>query len=284
MYATLGNIEFKGLYTPVSIGDNTSEKYAIIPMATGKPTIQRIGSELKEVSLVVRLHTQWCTIQDELDNISLAMENATVMPFVTGSGDFIGNFLIIGRRLSRETTDANGAIIDCNVDLQLLEYNTADLEQNLVDQSAKAAFANDTGKAVQIATIAPKPLPNAVVSLNARGSVGANNAAKEAASKAVVNPAESVGQLFRAKQQIEKAKTKVDTVISTLQNNVALLNKAPEMLLAAQNALAFIPAILTTIASGNPTAVNADLSALGDLLTVMVTKGIAIENELLNRK
>lgn len=282
-YATLGAIKFEGLLSPESLRSSQSEKYAVIALAGGKPRLQRIGSELDEVSFSIRLNRQFCDPIEQLEALRSYRQNGEILPLATGGGELLGNFVITQVSTQRTQLDHLGGLVEAMVDVTLMEYYDPN-EQGTDEAAAQAkAFANDRRKVVPVVPFLSPPQPGAVVSQNARASVSLNTSAATLTKSAASGTPDALSKLRRAKEQIEAARDKVQAVINDLQSNIALAAKAPEMLAAAQGALVAIPAILDAIAAGNAGAAFAGTTDLGALLSKMVRTAINIETDLLKR-
>lgn len=284
MYAQLGNIVFERLVSPDSLQFRQTEKYSVIALATGKPRLQRVGTELDEVSFTIRFHASFCVPADQLEALRAARQNAEILPFTTGVGELLGRYVISQIGTTRTQLGPNGELIEATADVTLLEFYDPNEQATDEAEAQRRAFANDRRKVVPVQPIAARPLPSAVVSQEARASVSHNAQAITEAKKAQASTAETASRLRRAQQQIEAARDNVDRVIGILQDQIALANAAPEMLGAAQAAAAYIPTVLQAIASGDAAGAFSNTTALGALLDSMVRKGINIETGILQRK
>jgi phage protein U len=282
-YATLGDITFDRLYSPTALRITQAEKYAVIPLATGKPRIQRIGAELDTLDLSIRVNRQFCDVTSELEKIRAARAGALVLPFTTGEGEFLGNYIITQVNQARTDIAPNGVLIEVVLDISLLEYNNADEGDRVQADAQRRAFANDVRKVVPVLPVKAVSSNAALISAQSRWSAASVNVAARDAKKAAQG-AETVSRLKRAKQQVEAARDKVQTVIDKLQQDAALAAKAPQMLAAAQTALNYIPEVLAAIVSGDAQGALSAINALGVLVANMVAKGVNIETDLLKRK
>lgn len=284
MIATLGSIIFTVVNSPDSVSVQSGEKYALVNLATGKPRLQRIGSELTEISYSAKLHRAITDPAGELEKLYNARTAGTVLPFTSGDGTFHGNYVVTNVTENWSQLGTNGEIIEAGITVNLMEYYDPNEIGTLEADSRNKAFANDTQKVVAVNTLPTAAPPANIVSQSSRAAGGHNQAALDAAKKAASNPAETASALIRAKQMVDKAQEDVAAVVTTLQENAALAAKAPEMLQAAQTAAGYIPTVLAAILAGDPGVVTANVQALGVLLSDMVSKGIQIELDIAKRK
>lgn len=282
-YATLGGITFERLISPQSLRITQAEKYATIPLAGGRPTLQRIGTELTTIDFTIRFNRQFCDVAAELEKIRAARAGAEVLTYTTGEGEILGDYVITQVSQTRNDVAPGGQLINVECDISLLEYYNQD-EAGKIESDANAkAFANDRRKVVPVQPTKQQPTAAAEVSANARTSAAQVTGAAENSKKAAQG-AETASRLHRAQQQVESARAKVQAVIDRLQSDATLAAKAPQMLAAAQTAAGYIPDVLVAIVSGDAQGALAACDALGVLVADMVRKGIGIETDLLKRK
>lgn len=141
----LGDIVFEGSYQPNALSITSEANYAEVSRLGGKPILQRFGSKLDELSLSIRLHSQLVKPETALQALNDARDQGTVMPLITGAGDFLGSFLIV--RTSRTSIQhaGDGSIMAVDVDITLKERASTDLatQRSTVARSGAIALASN---------------------------------------------------------------------------------------------------------------------------------------------
>lgn len=187
MYAQLGSTRFEGLKGFSSFSKSVESSLAEHALIDGKPRLQRIGDGLVNIDFGMVLHQRFTTPAADLSTLETARANGDILPLVSGSGDFLGNFVI--RSLSHNTVQQadDGSIIECEVSVSLIESVTS-------SKTANTGFAAAPGRAEPIS-----PLPSI--------SYPAERIAAEVASA-----------YAKAKQ--------VDTSVQKAQSNASFVQKA----------------------------------------------------------
>lgn len=281
----LGNsIIFDGLLSPDSVRRSRGAKYAEIAVATGKPRLQRVGTDLEEISLPVRLNRQFCDPPEVLALFDAARIAGTVMELTSTAGTVFGNFIVVSVSENIVDADKDGNVIEVSLDVTLKEYFDPDPSATLSAQARTKAFANDTAKVLPVTPFATPITPPASISGNARGAVAANNSANDLMVRAQTDTTEQLSLMARAKAQVEKAAEKVDTVKKQLQQYLTLAAAAPNMLAAATSAYSLLQGTITALAAGNLGAALANISTVDDALLTMVKEGLPIETLVISRR
>lgn len=122
MFAQLGDIKFELITYFNSLSETNSYNYAQHDRIENKPLLQYLGQNLKEENIKLNFHRSFCIPEDEIKNLKEVADNATLLKFIKGNGDYVGAFVIeeIGKTV--EQTSAEGDLIYIQVDLRLKEY------------------------------------------------------------------------------------------------------------------------------------------------------------------
>jgi len=120
-YATLGSIRFEGLKSFSELSETKSANYAQIPVIGGKPVLQRIGTDLAEITLGITFHRGFCDPDTEIAALESLRVSGEILPLTTGAGETLGNFVI--RSISRDLvqTHTDGTTWEARLSLSLLE-------------------------------------------------------------------------------------------------------------------------------------------------------------------
>jgi len=134
MYAQLGDIRFKGAYSPVSKELEESAVYAEHALIGGKPKLQRTGLAADTLKLNMKLHVNFCTPETEIDRLRNYLRGGRNVRYITGSGKLVGNFVITSLKTSYLHQGEAGKIIEADLEVSLLE--------NALPDTSSAAVLN----------------------------------------------------------------------------------------------------------------------------------------------
>lgn len=212
IWAVLGAIEFEILGHPSAQSERTTADYAEHTRLQGKPCLQWVGAGLDELNLEITLHTSVGDPEGQLRQLKQAMAVHEPLPYVLGSGDYRGIYLITALDVTTRKTDGSGRLVAALLSLTLREY---------------------TGKYTK-----PLPVPRGLLGgENALGLVVNPNAQGGVAALPVVTPFQ------QALSQGKKAAgllTQVMGVYHTVQgvrDPVTLMGQAPHLLSIGGQAL-----------------------------------------------
>lgn len=151
MFAQLGSHIFKGLKTPQAWDETHAVKYGKIPIINSKDDLQFTGQELSEFKLTISYASDFCTPDTEVSALKQSMNDGEVLPFVSGAGEIIGDFVIKGLDINNERFDANGNRESCTVDITLLQASPQEDERT----GAALKSANPIKEAPAPAIVSP---------------------------------------------------------------------------------------------------------------------------------
>lgn len=121
MFAQLGAHVFQGLKTPTSLSDTEAVKYGQIPRINGKPAIQPMGAELKEIRLSILYSVDFCEPATEIEALKKSMRDYEVLSYITGGGQIIGKYVITSVETTTQRCDADGRVELAAVNINLTE-------------------------------------------------------------------------------------------------------------------------------------------------------------------
>lgn len=141
MYAQLGEILFQTQISPENISHEISVNFAEHAKIEGKPRLQAIGDNLDEIKMTIKFHIAFCDPSEEFAALLNYQQDLEVLPFILGTGEVIGNFVIVSlsKKIIQMATDGN--IMDMDIDISLREYVTDDLLAEKKKQKAAKAPA-----------------------------------------------------------------------------------------------------------------------------------------------
>lgn len=191
MYAQLGNIVFQGLKGFDSFKQKRETNLVQHAVIDGKPKLQRIGTNLDEVTLSIQFHAAFCDPATEYASLDSAREAGEIMPLLLGSGEFAGNFVIQSITKDIEDLDHKGFLKNVVVEVSLIESATGDP----LAAAALSAVLGGVGNAANAAAL--------VVAANKAVSEASQIAKPLTTAKAMATRLN--GQLTKAKQVAAQA-------------------------------------------------------------------------------
>lgn len=126
MLAQLGTIIFEGLVGFDSLSRSRASSIAEHAKIVGKPGLQKTGDALDLISIGIQFHAAFCTPEDEIKKLADYMKSGEILPFVLGTGEVLGEFVISSINDDFTETDPRGAIIAAFLSIELVESFDAD--------------------------------------------------------------------------------------------------------------------------------------------------------------
>lgn len=121
MWAQLGPMVFELMKTPNRVTTDLSWEYPEHKVIRGKALLQYLGESLEKINLDIRFHYSYCEPYDEEQEVLKVARRHTPLPFILGTGDYIGDYVI--ERASRTWTETHktGQFIALDMSLSLKE-------------------------------------------------------------------------------------------------------------------------------------------------------------------
>lgn len=212
IWAVLGSIEFEVLGHPTAQSERTTADYAEHARLQGKPILQWVGDGLDELSLEITLHASVGDPEAQLRELKLAMAAHEPLPYVLGSGDYRGIYLITALDVTTRKTEGSGRLVAALVSLTLREY---------------------TGKYTK-----PLPVPRGLLSgASALGLVANPDAQGGGAALPVVTPFQQALSLGRKAAGLLAQGMDVYHTVQGVRDPIALMGQAPRLLSIGGQAL-----------------------------------------------
>lgn len=123
MWAVLGDIEFELRNQPSRQDDRVTADYAQHALIQGKPRTEWVGDGLDEITLELTLHAFLVDPEAQIRRLKTALRAHEPLPYVLGSGDYRGVYLLTEVGTTTRRTDAQGRLISATVTVSLLEYS-----------------------------------------------------------------------------------------------------------------------------------------------------------------
>jgi phage protein U len=211
-WGILGDIEFEVASHPSAQSERTTANYAEHARIQGKPRLEWIGEGLDELSLEVSLHASVGDPEARVRELKKAKTDHAPLPYVLGSGDFRGIYVIAGLDVTTRKTDGFGRLVAATVSLTLREF---------------------TGKYT-------RPLPVPLGLRNSQQTTLASLPLEKVAadSKPLVTNAQlALGYARTAGTLVRAGLDTFQFVRDLRENPMALLNRLPTLLSAAREVL-----------------------------------------------
>lgn len=123
MWAVLGDIEFELRNQPSRQDDRSTADYAQHGLIQGKPRPEWVGDGLDELTLELTLHALLGDPEAQIRRLKTALRAHDPLPYVLGSGDYRGVYLLTEVGTTTRRTDAQGRLISATVSVSLMEYS-----------------------------------------------------------------------------------------------------------------------------------------------------------------
>lgn len=166
MFAQLGSIPFQGLKGFTQFNEGRSTNLAEHPRIDGKPRLQRVGSNLHELSVSIMLHASFCNPEQDFALLDDARENAEILPLVLANGVYVSDYVIEAIERNIQQTDARSNIVSMLVSMTLKEAYNPDPMKSLSISAKQNAYATSDGGAKALRIVRPMPPTIAQASIN----------------------------------------------------------------------------------------------------------------------
>lgn len=249
----LGDIQFEGLRGFDTLRKTREAVYAELPLVQGKPRLQRTGTALQSITVGIVLHAAFTDPSADITALDEYREAGEILPLITGTGEIIGDFIILGIDETVVQTAPNGRTLNAQLSLTLKEHFDPNKPATLAAAAKSAAFAVGADKVVPVRLVRPPITSFSVTSLNVTAGNSASIAAIEQARSASLNPAQQASILLRAKSTLENAKNAYQKAKDTAELVDNITSKAPQLLAVLASQLANIALLSSAIVSGDLT-------------------------------
>lgn len=250
MYAQLGNIVFEGLKGFDSFQSKTEANLVQHQVIEGKPRLQRVGMNLDEVTLTIQLHASFCTPDTEISGLLSLVESSEVVPLLSGTGAFFGNFVV--QSLTKDVVEfgKDGSVKAAQLSLSLLESQVADASATAALTAKLSGLANainSPAKVVAVARIQSEAAGIAKPLTGARAlAASAGNAIVKA--KAVANQAAHYAK--RAQDMLRSTQRELQKANTAITQAKQVYQSAARMKQAIADAQQGVSATLTALEGG----------------------------------
>jgi phage protein U len=142
MFAQLGTTIFDGLKSFVSFQEDGEDAILVEhALISRKPTLQGTAIGLKNLSISLYLHQEFCNVEEETIKLRNSKNTFEILPLLWGNGKLEGEFLIATFNRTIQLADPDGNAIAVIISLTLKENSTNDRLSQEQQQSKSDAFA-----------------------------------------------------------------------------------------------------------------------------------------------
>lgn len=158
MFAMLGPISFHLITYFEGVTNKRAWDYAQHDVIEGKPRLQYMGEALEEVTIDLMFHVSYCNPEAELAKLRIAGSMRTALPFIYGSGQYVGMFVIKQIQTTSRQTDSRGGLVAVVAKVTLMEHGgLGGLLGAIISLVNNAARASGAGSNRQTTTTAAPP-------------------------------------------------------------------------------------------------------------------------------
>lgn len=247
------DIVFEALHSPTDMQHKEGiASFAVHPLLQGKPRTQHLGTELQEITITCRFHHMIKPFEKVRMALRQAAINATVLQWVWGTGEVLGDFLIYDWKEKPRKTDEIGAVLCTEIEISLREYAGPGIAAQTGIDAKKAAFANKDLKIIQAPpTLAPSPLE----------TLDKNMQITTLETKKIVTQRDKwvkgLTTLKKMKEEMQKASNKITTAVNAINTAINIgrnIKNATSISAATGNVAIAIGALNTALGGNTPGA------------------------------
>jgi phage protein U len=122
VFLQIGRLQVEGLNAPSSWSEAHEAKYGEIPHIGRKPSVQFVGEELVNLSLLIRLSQYFGNPDVAISYLKEAKSTGEILPLITGAGVLIGRFVLKSIDINIRKANEKGELISADLTLDLGEY------------------------------------------------------------------------------------------------------------------------------------------------------------------
>lgn len=237
MFASLGDIVFRGLYSPQSLTTGRKATYAEHARIGRTPRLQRTGTELQVIELPITLDLAMGIVPArEIDKVQRYLDSGEIIPYISGTGRVLGDFVITSFDITATHALADGTLQRVEMQVQLRETGQPSetvRRQAQARAQARAVLANNPIPTLQFA---PPPTPETPILADFQ-EIRVEAAAATAEAETGAKDASRRDRLFAsARERTNRVAARIDAVVAKLNDAQNVYYQANGMIAAANNA------------------------------------------------
>lgn len=227
-WASLSNdIVFEAKTSPIELSHKLNvANFVQQDLLTGKPRLQRLGTNLQEIKLKCKFHFSVTPYYKLEAAIKAAAENGEVLQWISGTGEAYGDFVIKEIEKKILKTDETGKDYAAEYDLVLIEYAGPGVAEQTKIDLRKRAFANKVVTLPKTTALVSNPSDVAGKNIQVMKVQNVKVQKKlSLLSKGQMSLKEFKRQVVPILGKIQKAKNNTDSAIAIAKN----LKNAPSL-------------------------------------------------------
>lgn len=146
MLASLGTIQFDGLKSFSSWSEDQEVAIVEHSLIGRAPLLEGTGLGLKNLSLSIYLHAEFCKPEEEINKLRTALTTFEILPLLLGNGKLVGEFVLQQMSVTRTQMDKEGNTFAATVSLTLKESVEDNKLKQKQQEASDKAFANGDKK------------------------------------------------------------------------------------------------------------------------------------------
>lgn len=127
-WCVLGTLEFRLLTSPSRFRTGWSYNYVEHERIEGKPTLQQVGGNLREIELEFQFHSEFCDPEQQLQDLIDLGDRGEAVALVIGTV-FQNYWVLVDIPVTWRKTDAEARLISIEVRVTLREWVGVKLER-----------------------------------------------------------------------------------------------------------------------------------------------------------
>ncbi len=224
MLLQFSTYSFEGVKLPDTWSGTKETRYSDIPIIGRKPTLQRIGESLEEITIGIIFSGENCNPRKELEALDTLRQKSIVSNLVDGSGRNYGKFVITAIDYSPMQCLSNGVPILLSATINFLEYNS---QKTITEQKGEALSINTPIPRLKIQQIESPP-----VSINNKINKGILQS-----NKITITDNLSVNKLAQINEMASTAKAYFEDALDKIQRTEKLVNRTKQLRDSLSNAI-----------------------------------------------
>lgn len=251
MYAILGTVQFEGLKSFSEFIEIRKANYAEHALIAGRPKLQRVGTNLAEISIGIRLHSGFCDPEAEIAALNGYVESGEVLPLVLGNGRVLGNFVLVDTNTKYTKALPNGDIITAEIQLNLKENYDEDLLDKLRREATRTAIGIDGNNVRRVAASRQAVTATRAAAGQLRRANTSVSTARKAINVARSGAARAASGIQTAKRSVTKAREALESARSSVQQNLSRIRQAQQIIDQTTTSLTRLASVGVALDAGN---------------------------------
>lgn len=270
MIFQFGDIQFRQLEAPTSMGIEGSMNYAQIERLKNKPVLQKVGIPLQAISMNIELYYQISDVKTAISKLWAKMYSSKEEELIDGTGYSYGTFLIDRIRNELRKTDGRGAVLSASLSISFIEYAPYDQASSDKAKARKDAFATIEANPIEVKPRVILASPQAKASVGITHSIATTKEGLANVKKASSIPAMTKKYMDIATRQMKTASATLTQARAEVNNVTAVVSNIEQLKSTLDSTITMTDQMLSQM----------DGAQVGDLPGIIEGTGYALDNQL----